>query len=121
MMYGATTGAGILFGENVLGTLAEATGIAAWVGGGLREIGIARTGPGLLLCAIALAIVVTEFASNTATTSLLVPVVIATAQAAGLDPVAPALGATLGASCAFVFPVSTPPNAIILDRCPCAA
>jgi solute carrier family 13 (sodium-dependent dicarboxylate transporter), member 2/3/5 len=104
----------LLFGGGLsLGTLAESTGIARWVGEGLRDIGLARTGPGLLFCAIALTILVSEFASNTASTSLLVPMVIAAAQAAGLDPVRPALAVGLAATCGFVFPVSTPPNAIV--------
>jgi sodium-dependent dicarboxylate transporter 2/3/5 len=42
-----------------------------------------------------------------------VPVAIAVAQAAGVDPLQPALGATLGASMGFMMPISTPPNAIV--------
>jgi sodium-dependent dicarboxylate transporter 2/3/5 len=104
----------LLFGGGLsLGTLADSTGIAAWVGAGLQEIGLARTPAGLLFCAVALTIVVSEFASNTAAAALLVPVVIAAAQAAGFDPVRPALGVGLAATCGFIFPVSTPPNAIV--------
>lgn len=104
----------LLFGGGLsLGTLAEATGIARWVGEGLRQAGLARTDAGLLFCAVALTILVSEFASNTAATGLLVPMVIAAAQAAGLDPVRPALGVGLAATCGFIFPVSTPPNAIV--------
>ena len=44
---------------------------------------------------------------------MIVPVAIAVAQAAGIDPVEPALGATLGASMGFMMPISTPPNAIV--------
>jgi sodium-dependent dicarboxylate transporter 2/3/5 len=44
---------------------------------------------------------------------MIIPVVIAIAQAAGVDPVPPALGATFGASCGFMLPVSAPPNAIV--------
>ena len=63
--------------------------------------------------AIALSIVVSEFASNTAATTILVPMVIAAAEVSGLDPVRPALGVGLAATCGFIFPVSTPPNAIV--------
>jgi len=42
-----------------------------------------------------------------------VPVVIAFARSAGIDPVVPAIGATLGASLGFMLPVSTPCNAIV--------
>lgn len=104
----------ILFGGGLsLGTLAEQTGIAAWAGAGLRQAGLARTEAGLLFGAIALTILVSEFASNTAAASLLVPLVIAAAEAGGLDPVLPALGVGLAATCGFIFPVSTPPNAIV--------
>ena len=44
---------------------------------------------------------------------MVVPVAIAVAQTAGVSPLPPALGATLGASLAFVLPVSTPPNAVM--------
>ena len=104
----------LLFGGGLsLGTLADSTGVAAWVGAGLQEVGLARTPAGLLFCAVALTIVVSEFASNTAAAALLVPMVIAAAEAAGFDPVRPALGVGLAATCGFIFPVSTPPNAIV--------
>jgi sodium-dependent dicarboxylate transporter 2/3/5 len=44
---------------------------------------------------------------------MVVPVMIALAQAAGVNPIPPAIGATLGASWGFMLPVSTPPNAIV--------
>ena len=44
---------------------------------------------------------------------MVVPVVIAICQGAGVDPLPPALGAVLGASYGFMLPVSTPPNAIV--------
>jgi sodium-dependent dicarboxylate transporter 2/3/5 len=104
----------LLFGGGLsLGTLAEATGLAAWVGGGIAGLGLARTPEGFLAVCILAGILVSEFASNTAAATLLVPVVIAAAKAAGFDPVRPALGVGLAATCGFIFPVSTPPNAIV--------
>jgi sodium-dependent dicarboxylate transporter 2/3/5 len=104
----------MLFGGGLsLGTLAEQTGLARWAGEGIREMGIASTPAGLLAVAVAVTIVVSEFASNTAAATLLVPVVIAAAQSLGFDPVRPALGVGLAATCGFIFPVSTPPNAIV--------
>jgi sodium-dependent dicarboxylate transporter 2/3/5 len=104
----------ILFGGGLsLGTLAESTGVARAVGGWLHGLGLARTESGFLLAAIALTVVVSEFASNTAAASLLVPLVIATAQASGFDPVRPALAVGMAATCGFMFPVSSPPNAIV--------
>ncbi len=104
----------LLFGGGLsLGTLAETTGIARWAGEGISRTSLASTPAGLLAVSIAATIVISEFASNTAAATLLVPIVIAAAQAAGFDPVRPALGAGLAATCGFIFPVSTPPNAIV--------
>jgi sodium-dependent dicarboxylate transporter 2/3/5 len=104
----------LLFGGGLtLGTLAEATGLAKWVGEGVVRSGLASSPGGLLVVAIGAGIAVTEVASNTAAATLLVPIVIAAAREAGFDPVPPALGAAIACSCAFVFPVSTPPNAIV--------
>ena len=54
-----------------------------------------------------------EAASNTASANMIVPIAIAVSQAAGVSPLQPALGATLGASMGFMMPISTPPNAIV--------
>ena len=54
-----------------------------------------------------------ELASNTASAGMVVPLAIAIAQSAGIDPFMPALGACLGASFGFMLPISTPPNAIV--------
>jgi sodium-dependent dicarboxylate transporter 2/3/5 len=56
---------------------------------------------------------VSETTSNTASASLVVPVVLALAQTAGVDPMKPALAATVGCSFGFMLPVSTPPNALV--------
>jgi sodium-dependent dicarboxylate transporter 2/3/5 len=45
--------------------------------------------------------------------TVVVPVIISLAQAAAVNPIPPAIGATLGASWGFMLPVSTPPNAIV--------
>ena len=57
--------------------------------------------------------IVSETSSNTASASVMVPVMIAVAQSLGVSPVPPAIGAALGASFGFMLPVSTPPNAIV--------
>ncbi len=58
-------------------------------------------------------IIITETTSNTAAASMVVPIAIAVAKASGISPIPPAIGATIGASLAFMLPVSTPPNAIV--------
>lgn len=103
----------LLFGGGLsLGSLMYSTGLAERLARGLLGVGAE---PGLwTITAVAalLAILITETTSNTAAASMVVPVAIAVARAAGVSPLPPALGATLGASLAFVLPVSTPPNAI---------
>jgi sodium-dependent dicarboxylate transporter 2/3/5 len=61
----------------------------------------------------ALAIVMSETASNTAAANIVVPTAIAVSTAAGVSVLEPALGATFGASMGFMMPISTPPNAIV--------
>lgn len=104
----------LLFGGGMaLGALASRTGLAQEVGRGL--VGVLPTGGGFgLLCAATLtAALVSEFTSNTASATMVVPVVIAMARAAELDPLEPALGATLGSGMGFMLPISTPCNAIV--------
>lgn len=65
------------------------------------------------LVVAAFIIFLTEFTSNTASAALLVPIFISIAQALGMNPLGLALIIGLGASCAFMLPVATPPNAIV--------
>ena len=55
----------------------------------------------------------TEIASNSAVTSMMVPVVISIAKTTGENPVALAIAATFAASMGFMMPVGTPPNAMV--------
>ena len=65
------------------------------------------------LIVAAFIIFLTEFTSNTASAALLVPIFISIAQALNVEPLGLALIIGLGASCAFMLPVATPPNAIV--------
>lgn len=67
-----------------------------------------------IICLIIAAFIVclTEFTSNTASAALLVPIFISIAESLNIDPRAFALIIGFGASCAFMMPVGTPPNAI---------
>ncbi|MBI4467155.1 MAG: DASS family sodium-coupled anion symporter [Acidobacteria bacterium] len=104
----------LLFGGGLsLGSLMYTTGLAERLARGLLGSGVEPTLGMITAAATGFAILITETTSNTASASMVVPVAIAVAKAAGVSPLPPALGATLGASLAFVLPVSTPPNAIV--------
>jgi sodium-dependent dicarboxylate transporter 2/3/5 len=104
----------LLFGGGItLGSMMFESRLADVVGRGLLAMSGATSTWGITLGAIFIAIVVSETSSNTASANMVVPVMIALAQAAGVDPLPPAIGATLGASWGFMMPVSTPPNAIV--------
>lgn len=66
-----------------------------------------------MLGVVAFVIFLTEFASNTASAALLVPVFATIAEALGVSPVALSALIAIAASCAFMLPVATPPNAIV--------
>ncbi|RLA44007.1 MAG: anion transporter [Gammaproteobacteria bacterium] len=67
----------------------------------------------MTLLVVALMMFLTELTSNVATTTALVPVVAAIAVALGMEPLKLVIPATMAASCAFMLPVATPPNAIV--------
>jgi len=103
-----------LYGGGIaLGTLAFKTGLAEALGRSLTDLLGVQSAFGLLALSTALAAMLSETTSNTASANMVVPVVIAFAQSAGIDPVLPAIGATMGASLGFMLPVSTPCNAIV--------
>ncbi len=103
-----------LYGGGIaLGTLAFKTGLAEALGHGLTDVLGVHTRFGLLVTSTAIATLLSETTSNTASANMVVPVVIAFARSADIDPVIPAIGATMGASLGFMLPVSTPTNAIV--------
>ena len=104
----------LLYGGGfALGVLSFQTGLAEAIGRGLTGLLPIEGSFGMLLAAVLVAVVLSETTSNTAAANMVVPVVISIAQAAGLDPLEPALGATMAASLGFMLPVSTPCNAIV--------
>jgi sodium-dependent dicarboxylate transporter 2/3/5 len=100
-------------GGMALGEQMFSTGLARWVGDGLAGVFQSKSVLGLTVLFTGVAILTSEATSNTASATMVVPVAIAVAQAAGVDPIQPALGACLGASMGFLLPVSTGPNAIV--------
>lgn len=103
----------ILFGGGLsLAASINATGADQVIGLWFSRIPVVE--PLLLAVAIAgLVIVLTELTSNIATTATLVPVLAAAAPLLGLDVYAIVALVALSASCAFMLPVATPPNAIV--------
>ncbi len=103
----------ILFGGGL--TLAAAihrSGLADWIGASMAAVG---TWPlvGVVATVTLVIIFLTEINSNTATAATFLPIVASLALGIGLDPMALALPTALAASCAFMLPVATPPNAIV--------
>jgi sodium-dependent dicarboxylate transporter 2/3/5 len=103
----------ILFGGGIaIAKGFEASGLSAALGEGLAEW--THWPPILLALAICLTVTfMTETTSNTATATLMMPVLAATALAAGLEPAWLMIPAAMSASCAFMLPVATAPNAVV--------
>jgi solute carrier family 13 (sodium-dependent dicarboxylate transporter), member 2/3/5 len=101
-------GGGLALAEGV-----EKTGLASWLGSQLSSFG--QLSPLTVIFLVTLLTAwVTEFASNTATTTLMMPVLAATAPAMSLDPLLLMIPATFAASvCNFMLPSATGPNAIV--------
>jgi sodium-dependent dicarboxylate transporter 2/3/5 len=88
------------------------TGISGAIGESLSAV--TRLSIIALIAVVALTVTfLTEITSNTATTTLLMPVLAAASLGAGFDPALLMLPAALSASCAFMLPVATAPNAIV--------
>ncbi len=103
----------ILFGGGLsLAGAISGSGLAQWIGGTMAALG---TLPMIFLVVAVTVVVIllTELTSNTAATAAFLPVLGALAAGAGYPPLALAAPAALAASCAFMLPVATPPNAII--------
>ncbi|PLY01359.1 MAG: anion transporter [Desulfuromonas sp.] len=103
----------ILFG----GGLAMAAGfketkLADWIGG---QVGLLEHAPVLVLviATATLIIFLTELTSNTATSAMVMPILSAVAIGLGQSPLLLVVPAAIAASCAFMLPVATPPNAIV--------
>jgi len=107
-------GIALLYGGGLaLGELTFKTGLAQAVGEGVTSWLPSQSSLALTVLFTGAAIVVSEAASNTASANMIIPIAIAVSEAAGVRPIEPVLGATLGASMGFMMPVSTAPNAIV--------
>jgi len=102
----------LLGGGLALAGAVSRTGLAAWLGDNLQAISMLSLALIVIIVA-AMIIFLTELTSNTATTATFLPVVGAIAIEAGVDPIVLTVPVTFAASCAFMLPVATPPNAIV--------
>jgi sodium-dependent dicarboxylate transporter 2/3/5 len=104
----------LLFGGGLaLGELALKTKLADAVGVGLLDLLPISSVVTLTFAGAFFGVLISETMSNTAAANIAIPVIISIALAAGVNPIPPALAASLAASIAVVFPVSTPPCAIV--------
>jgi len=105
----------ILFGGGLaLAAQVSSSGLAVWLGESLLPV--ANLGTLVLIVAAAgLVVFLTELTSNLATTATFLPVIAAIAAQSGIEPLVLCVPVTLAASCAFMLPVATPPNAIVFS------
>ncbi len=103
----------VLFGGGLsLAASIGSSGLGGWIGQALTVL--EKVPSIVLILAVATMIIfLTEITSNVATTSTFLPVVGAVAVALGITPIALTIPVVLAASCAFMLPVATPPNAIV--------
>jgi sodium-dependent dicarboxylate transporter 2/3/5 len=103
----------LLFGGGLsLAAAFQSSGLALWIGQQLTLL----EGIHVVLLIMAIAVFVnfmTEVTSNVATASIILPILAALAAAVDVHPYALMIAATLAASCAFMLPIATGPNAIV--------
>lgn len=89
------------------------TGLASWIAG--TFVGMFGSPSPFVMLALVVLLVdfLTEVTSNTAVSSMMVPVMISIALKTGADPVMLAVATSMAASLAFMMPVATPPNALV--------
>ena len=90
----------------------DSSGLAVWIGNQLTSL---ESFPFILLLFILIASVnfLTEITSNLATTAMILPVLVSLSTVINIHPYYLLIGATVAASCAFMLPVATPPNAVV--------
>ncbi|WP_036379653.1 DASS family sodium-coupled anion symporter [Muricauda sp. MAR_2010_75] len=103
----------LLFGGGMaLASGFESTGLAAWLGNQMTLL------QGLALIVLVVVIIasvnfITEVTSNLATTAMLLPILAPIAVGLNINPYILMVATTVAASCAFMLPVATPPNAVV--------
>jgi sodium-dependent dicarboxylate transporter 2/3/5 len=103
----------ILFGGGLaLATGINSSGLAGWIGSGASQLGAWPT-VAVVFAIVVVMVFLTEVTSNTAMTATFLPVAGAVAYAMGENPLMLIFPTVLAASCAFMMPVATPPNAVV--------
>jgi sodium-dependent dicarboxylate transporter 2/3/5 len=103
----------VLFGGGfALASGFQATGLAEFIGARFAVLAVLPTFAMIILVCLALTFL-TELTSNLATTEMILPILASVAVATDTHPLILMIPATLSASCAFMMPVATPPNAIV--------
>lgn len=103
----------LLFGAGLsLAAVITSSGLAVWIAEAMTVLGMLPT-LGMVLLIVTVIIFLTEVTSNTATAAAFLPLMGALALAQDVSPLLYAVPAAVAASCAFMMPVATPPNAIV--------
>jgi sodium-dependent dicarboxylate transporter 2/3/5 len=103
----------LLFGGGLaLADVISSSGLASWIAASLGVLGMLPT---LLMVALVVSVIIflTEVTSNTATAAAFLPLLGALAMSQDVSPIFFTVPAAIAASCAFMMPVATPPNAIV--------
>lgn len=91
----------------------ERTGLSIWIGEAFSRLASGQPVWVLVAAVCLLLTFLTEFTSNVATVNAIVPIIAAAAVALKIDPRLLMIPATIAASCGFMMPIGTPPNAIV--------
>jgi len=111
---GVPWGVLLLFGGGfAIADCVRASALDTWLAGSLSGLGVLPL-PLLILSICLITTSATELTSNTATATLLMPVMAALAEVLGVHPYLMMVPAVVSSSCAFMLPVATPPNAIVI-------
>jgi len=105
----------LLFGGGLaMAGVISSSGLAEWIA---QSLGVAGTLPALVMIVLVAGIIIflTEVTSNTATAAAFLPLLGALALSQGVSPLLLTVPAAIAASCAFMMPVATPPNAIVFS------
>ena len=112
--HGVPWGVLLLFGGGfALADAVHASGLEGWLADSLHGLSVLPL-PLIVLSICLITTFATELTSNTATATLLMPVLAALAGVLAVPPYLLMVPATVSASCAFMLPVATPPNAIVI-------